>query len=107
MNCQIILVISSPSSSTTGFSTLILDMPLCSFRTPASLPGGCCGAALPAAAPDPASRGRTARSRPGLTRSGLHREDQSRHEEADAERGECGRVGQAPPPAEQTCPELW
>jgi hypothetical protein len=38
MNLQMIRVISSPSSSTTGFSTLIFDMQLRSLHAPASLP---------------------------------------------------------------------
>ena len=52
MKCQMILVISSPSISTTGFTTLILDMPLLfpsslrARRGPGARAGQCCAGSI-------------------------------------------------------------
>ena len=69
MKCQMILVISSPSISTTGFTTLILDMPLLSLHRcgPGAGRGSgrvsaCAGSTSPATSRPAPSAARTATS---------------------------------------------
>src|SRR6185437_11295853 len=94
MNCQMILVISSPSSSTTGLATLILDMPLtflphtCAIAM-ADPPGG-----PPVPVPSSCS----------LRRS---REYESRDQQADPQCGERRGVQQPGPRGEQACAAIW
>src|SRR6185312_255212 len=95
MNCQMILVISSPSISTTGVATLILDMPIGPFTTSSPLPcrpvTGSCRLLLPLPPRRLASR---------------RWNSKSSDKQADTKSGEDGYVEPSTPRRQHACPPV-